>query len=164
MIGTIDPKKLSLGTTLVQFLAFSSFILVGPFLFADVLDFKCLQEIVVNHRIDWLVHFRYFFSRSQWFTFEDWLLQELAPLSEKLTFLDWDYSYTKRNTELLKFWQVMWVVLICMSCVSWVVCVQLRKLRELCSAAWFVVSCRIEWVAWVACFALIVVTGVTKWT
>lgn len=29
----------------------------GPFLFADVLDFKCLQEIVVNHRIDWLVHF-----------------------------------------------------------------------------------------------------------
>ena len=31
----------------------------GPFLFADVLDFKCLQEIVVNHRIDWLVHFRY---------------------------------------------------------------------------------------------------------
>merc|ERR1712240_390174 len=29
----------------------------SPFLFADVLDFKCLQEIVVNHRIDWLVHF-----------------------------------------------------------------------------------------------------------
>ena len=29
----------------------------GPFLFADVLDFKCLQEIVVNQRIDWLVHF-----------------------------------------------------------------------------------------------------------
>jgi len=29
----------------------------GPFVFADVLDFKCLQEIVVNERIDWLVHF-----------------------------------------------------------------------------------------------------------
>merc|ERR1719341_791386 len=29
----------------------------GPFLFADVLDFKCLQEIVVTYRIDWLVHF-----------------------------------------------------------------------------------------------------------
>merc|ERR1712223_1513396 len=29
----------------------------GPFVFADVLDFKCLQEIVVNHRIDWLIHF-----------------------------------------------------------------------------------------------------------
>jgi len=29
----------------------------GPFVFADVLDFKCLQEIVVNHRIDCLVHF-----------------------------------------------------------------------------------------------------------
>jgi len=29
----------------------------GPFVFADVLDFKCLQEIVVNQRIDWLVHF-----------------------------------------------------------------------------------------------------------
>ena len=26
-------------------------------MFADVLDFKCLQEIVVNQRIDWLVHF-----------------------------------------------------------------------------------------------------------
>ncbi|KAJ8687035.1 hypothetical protein QAD02_022829 [Eretmocerus hayati] len=29
----------------------------GPFLFADILDFKRLQEIVVNYRIDWLVHF-----------------------------------------------------------------------------------------------------------
>jgi len=29
----------------------------GPFVFADVLDFKCLQEIVVNRRIDWIVHF-----------------------------------------------------------------------------------------------------------
>merc|ERR1719367_742776 len=29
----------------------------GPFIFADILDFKNLQEIVVNHRIDWLVHF-----------------------------------------------------------------------------------------------------------
>jgi len=29
----------------------------GPFIFADVLDFKCLQEIVVNKRIDWIVHF-----------------------------------------------------------------------------------------------------------
>ena len=38
----------------------SALLYKGPFLFADVLDFKCLQEIVVNHRIDWLVHFRYF--------------------------------------------------------------------------------------------------------
>ncbi len=29
----------------------------GPFIFADILDFKNLQEIVVSHRIDWLVHF-----------------------------------------------------------------------------------------------------------
>ena len=29
----------------------------GPFIYADILDFKNLQEIVVNHRIDWLVHF-----------------------------------------------------------------------------------------------------------
>lgn len=29
----------------------------GPFMFADILDFQNLQEIVVNHRIDWLVHF-----------------------------------------------------------------------------------------------------------
>ena len=29
----------------------------GPFIFADILDFKNLQEIVVSHRIDWIVHF-----------------------------------------------------------------------------------------------------------
>ncbi len=29
----------------------------GPFIFADILDFKNLQEIVVSHRIDWMVHF-----------------------------------------------------------------------------------------------------------
>ena len=29
----------------------------GPFIFADILDFKGLQEIIVNHRIDWLIHF-----------------------------------------------------------------------------------------------------------
>ena len=29
----------------------------GPFMFADILDYQNLQEIVVNHRIDWLVHF-----------------------------------------------------------------------------------------------------------
>ena len=30
---------------------------VGPFVYADVLDFKKLQELVVDERIDWLVHF-----------------------------------------------------------------------------------------------------------
>ncbi|XP_054154224.1 L-threonine 3-dehydrogenase, mitochondrial-like [Oppia nitens] len=29
----------------------------GPFIYADIMDFKNLQEIVVNHRIDWLIHF-----------------------------------------------------------------------------------------------------------
>ncbi|XP_055371887.1 L-threonine 3-dehydrogenase, mitochondrial [Condylostylus longicornis] len=29
----------------------------GPFLYADILDFKSLQKIVVDHRIDWLFHF-----------------------------------------------------------------------------------------------------------
>uniref|UniRef100_T1JIR4 L-threonine 3-dehydrogenase, mitochondrial n=1 Tax=Strigamia maritima TaxID=126957 RepID=T1JIR4_STRMM len=29
----------------------------GPYLYADILDFKCLQEIVVNQQIDWLIHF-----------------------------------------------------------------------------------------------------------
>ncbi|XP_067006913.2 L-threonine 3-dehydrogenase, mitochondrial isoform X2 [Anabrus simplex] len=29
----------------------------GPYIFADILDFKGLQDIVVNHRIDWLIHF-----------------------------------------------------------------------------------------------------------
>nr|CAD7200429.1 unnamed protein product [Timema douglasi] len=30
---------------------------VGPYIFADVLDFKGLQKIVVMHRIDWIIHF-----------------------------------------------------------------------------------------------------------
>nr|CAD7441442.1 unnamed protein product [Timema bartmani] len=29
----------------------------GPYIFADVLDFKGLQKIVVMHRIDWIIHF-----------------------------------------------------------------------------------------------------------
>ena len=29
----------------------------GPYRYADILDFKNLQEIVVNERIDWLIHF-----------------------------------------------------------------------------------------------------------
>lgn len=29
----------------------------GPYIFADILDFKGLQKIVVNYRIDWLIHF-----------------------------------------------------------------------------------------------------------
>lgn len=29
----------------------------GPYIFADILDFKGLQRIVVDHRIDWLIHF-----------------------------------------------------------------------------------------------------------
>ena len=31
--------------------------LTGPFIYADVLDYKSLQSIVVNNRITWLVHF-----------------------------------------------------------------------------------------------------------
>ena len=29
----------------------------GPYVFADVLDFKCLQELIVNNRISWVIHF-----------------------------------------------------------------------------------------------------------
>ncbi|KAL3222625.1 hypothetical protein MRX96_028404 [Rhipicephalus microplus] len=29
----------------------------GPYVYADILDFKNLQELVVNERIDWLIHF-----------------------------------------------------------------------------------------------------------
>lgn len=29
----------------------------GPYIFGDVLDFKGLQKIVVDHRIEWLIHF-----------------------------------------------------------------------------------------------------------
>ena len=31
--------------------------LTGPYIYADILDLKNLQSIVVNERIDWLVHF-----------------------------------------------------------------------------------------------------------
>ncbi|ELT88987.1 hypothetical protein CAPTEDRAFT_1836 [Capitella teleta] len=29
----------------------------GPYIYADILDFKNLQELIVNHRIDWMIHF-----------------------------------------------------------------------------------------------------------
>lgn len=29
----------------------------GPYIYADILDFQSLQSIVVNHEIDWVVHF-----------------------------------------------------------------------------------------------------------
>lgn len=29
----------------------------GPYIYADILDFKNLQEIVVDHQINWLIHF-----------------------------------------------------------------------------------------------------------
>lgn len=29
----------------------------GPFIFSDILDFKNLEEIVVNNNISWLVHY-----------------------------------------------------------------------------------------------------------
>lgn len=31
--------------------------LTGPFVYADVLDYKNLRELVVNNRITWLVHY-----------------------------------------------------------------------------------------------------------
>lgn len=30
---------------------------LGIYIYADILDFKNLQEIIVNERIDWLIHF-----------------------------------------------------------------------------------------------------------
>lgn len=32
-------------------------LLTGPFVYADVLDYKNLRELVVNNRITWLVHY-----------------------------------------------------------------------------------------------------------
>ena len=29
----------------------------GPYVYADILDFKNLQELIVNKNIDWLIHF-----------------------------------------------------------------------------------------------------------
>jgi len=34
----------------------ASFLRDGPFLYADVLDYSSLSQIVVEHRIDWLIH------------------------------------------------------------------------------------------------------------
>lgn len=31
--------------------------LVGPFIYSDILDYKHLREIVVNHRITWMIHY-----------------------------------------------------------------------------------------------------------
>ena len=31
--------------------------LIGPYLYADVLDLKHLHSIVVNYGIDWVIHF-----------------------------------------------------------------------------------------------------------
>ena len=50
---TVKTMVLSLSIILGKSLAFFA----GPFIFADILDFKNLQEIVVTHRIDWLIHF-----------------------------------------------------------------------------------------------------------
>lgn len=30
---------------------------IGPFIYADILDYKKLREIVVNHRISWIFHY-----------------------------------------------------------------------------------------------------------
>lgn len=42
---------------MTQQLTGSLYFTLGPYIFADILDFKCLQEVVVTYRIDWLVHF-----------------------------------------------------------------------------------------------------------
>lgn len=31
--------------------------LVGPFVYSDILDYKSLREIVVNHRVTWVFHY-----------------------------------------------------------------------------------------------------------
>lgn len=36
---------------------FSICTISGPFVFADILDFKKLQELIVNYNIDWIIHF-----------------------------------------------------------------------------------------------------------
>lgn len=47
--GFSDPRLLSS-------CGFTVF-LVGPFVYSDILDYKSLREIVVNHRITWLFHY-----------------------------------------------------------------------------------------------------------
>ena len=36
---------------------FHEFMFTGPYVYADILDFKNLQELIVNKNIDWLIHF-----------------------------------------------------------------------------------------------------------
>lgn len=35
----------------------SSLLPSGPFVYADVLDYKHLRELIVNNRVTWLVHY-----------------------------------------------------------------------------------------------------------
>lgn len=47
--------KISLSFELIPLL--SSLFPLGPFVYADVLDYKLLRELIVNNRITWLVHY-----------------------------------------------------------------------------------------------------------
>ena len=70
-------------------------LLAGPFIFADILDFKNLQEIVVSHRIDWLIHFRegWIDSSNLWIMFHDSIhwnkFKETELESELIEFSSW---------------------------------------------------------------------------
>ena len=63
MAVVLMEKVVKTGLFVMSFFSSSTSICItyfsfsGPFIFADILDFKNLQEIVVSHRVDWLVHF-----------------------------------------------------------------------------------------------------------
>lgn len=46
-----------MGGGLLLLLLTHELLCTGPFIFSDILDYKNLEEIVVNNNIDWLVHY-----------------------------------------------------------------------------------------------------------
>lgn len=58
-IDIIDNTVSYLGPTSKRLFScsFSALAFTGPYVFADILDFKKLQELIVNYNIDWIIHF-----------------------------------------------------------------------------------------------------------
>lgn len=58
-IDIIDNTVSYLGPTSKRLFScsFSAWPFTGPYVFADILDFKKLQELIVNYNIDWIIHF-----------------------------------------------------------------------------------------------------------
>ena len=57
VISIPSPLNQSLSSVHLSVCLYVCLLSPGPFVYADVLDFKQLRELIVNHRITWLVHY-----------------------------------------------------------------------------------------------------------